>query len=207
MEVELGSKVVVKSGADEAPDKEIVRLVQGGEREAFAELVLRHQDMVFSMILRQTGDASLSEELAQEVFIQAYANIKKFRGDAKFSTWLVRIALNHTYSYYRTKSYKQRVQQESLDELTLEIRDTSASDELALRASLQVYRFAIASLSEQLRDTVVLCCLEGYSYEEAAGILEVPVGTVRSRLNTARRKLRKTLVENGLLSQQEVEEV
>ena len=93
---------------DMAPsDGEVVRQVLAGKRELFQVLVTRYKGQVFSMILRQVGDHAVADDLAQETFVKAYLNLKSFRYESKLSTWLVRIALNTTNSYFSSRRFFQ----------------------------------------------------------------------------------------------------
>jgi RNA polymerase sigma-70 factor, ECF subfamily len=181
-------------------DKELVTEAQRRNHEAFAMLMKRHQDMLFAMILRQVGDRAIAEDLAQEVFIKAYRGLPAFRGDSKFSSWLVRIALNQTNSYFRSKRYKQSLKQEPLDNVASS--GSAESAEIALQRQQEIAKFqkCLATLKPKYREVLVLCGLEGKSYEEAALIIQIPVGTVRSRLNKARLLAREVLIREGVRS-------
>lgn len=184
--------VVVSIGyavADELPLDEmamIARIVRG-ERELFRELVSKYKNVVFSIIMRQVGNHSIAEELAQEAFIKAFRALPAFRGEASFKTWITRIAVNTSNSYFESKQYKQMRQTETLDPIHHDQPVEHAADE-SLEISL--FRRALTSLTPKLRDALILVGLEGKRYEEAANVLGIPVGTVRSRLNKARLAMR-----------------
>lgn len=167
-------------------DEALIGAVLSGDKEQFRPLVTRYKDMVFSMIMRQVGDPALAEEIAQETFLKAYLSLRSFRFEARFSTWLVRIALNQTSSYFASRRFKEKQRTETFDPL---LHDSACSapgaenEEEKLISRLQT---ALKGLKRKFREVLVLCALEGKSYEEAAQILKVPVGTVRSRLNKAR---------------------
>ena len=177
-------------------DTEIIKQVLSGNRDEFRHLVLKYQNSIFSLVCRQVGDRSIAEELAQEIFVRAYTNLSKFRFEAAFATWLTRIALNHTNSYLSSKRHRQRLKSESFDqgnhdrgsEVSMEQRDTENK--------IGEFRKALARLTPKLRDTITLCGLEGKSYEDAAQVLGIPIGTVRSRLNKARLILKVALSAN-----------
>jgi len=166
-----------------AADEELIRRIVGGAREDFAVLVERYQSLIFSMIMRQGGARDIADELAQETFIRAFANISTFRGKAKFSSWLIRIALNQTSNFFASKKFKESRQTVSLD---LESHDRAAETSAEPRYSEAFLSAVIGELPPKFREVVVLCGYEGRSYEETAAILEIPIGTVRSRLNRAR---------------------
>lgn len=169
----------------------VVDRIKNGDSSSFEELVEKYQHQVVSLIARQVGDQIVAEELAQDVFVRAYKGIKSFRGESNFSTWLIRISLNVVNSYFSSKLYKQRkrtlefslskhdIQEELADEVTDE--------------SKELLRVALENLKPQFKDVLVLCSLEGKKYEDVASILDVPIGTVRSRLNKARLLLKEHL--------------
>jgi RNA polymerase sigma-70 factor (ECF subfamily) len=176
-------------------DSEIVRRILAGEREDFRLLVDKHKHMVFGMIMRQIGTREIAEEIAQETFCRAYLSLKHFRFESAFATWLTRIALNQTSTYFASRRFKESRRTESFD---LAQHDSQGGDPQAgqeSKATLMAFRGAIGALSPKLREVLVLCTLEQKSYEEVAAALGIPVGTVRSRLNAARLELRKLLPE------------
>lgn len=177
-------------------EREIIRRVLAGAKDEFRLLVLAHQSRVFALIMRQVANEAIASELSQEVFLKAYRSLHRFRFEAQFSTWLIRIALNVSNSYFSSKRFRQVKSTMSLEET--EIAQDSSSPELSNlidRDTLRRVRTALPSLSPKLRDAIVLCGFEERSYEEAAQILEIPVGTLRSRLNKARNLLRKKVFE------------
>ena len=178
----------------ETDDHQIVREVISGEVDRFRILVLRHQSLIFSLMLRQTGDRELAEELAQDAFLKAYRHLKLFRFESKFSTWLTRIALNSMNSYFSSRAYKERSKTESF---SAEVHDRSDSASADSKSDVEQFRALIGTLSPKLRDVLVLCCLEGKSYEEAATVLCIPIGTVRSRLNKARLILKEAFLASA----------
>ncbi len=187
-----------KTSTDKLMDeRSLIERIQNGEKDDFRHLVNNYKDLVFSMIMRQVGDHTLSEELAQEVFIKAFLNIKKFQFRSAFSTWLTRIALNHTNSFFTSKRNKIRnitdefdmKKHESITKTNPDTEDKALEQEkLLLR-----FRQALSGLKDKFREVIVLCSLEGKSYEEASEILDIPLGTVRSRLNKARLLIKETI--------------
>lgn len=190
------------SGTDDdlsSPGKEalVVRSVQAGNKESFRILVMRYKDLVYAMIMRQVADHAAAEEISQDVFVKAFLNIGKFRLESKFSTWLTRIALNETSSYFSSKKFKQQKLSESFDAVKHDIGDGESRESMEEEARhnllLKTFRAGLAGLKPRFRDVLVLCGLEGKTYEEAAAILEIPVGTVRSRLNKARHLIKQSV--------------
>jgi RNA polymerase sigma-70 factor, ECF subfamily len=189
-------------------DAELVERSRQGDVAAFGRLVAQYQDQVFNTCWRMCGDRTEAEDLTQEAFVRAFQSIGGFWGRAKFSTWVFRIAVNLVISARRKK--RNRVTY-SLDEQRegdsggglRPIMDGLASDEATpeRRALDQEQRRivveALGELDEESRHVVVLRDVESFNYEEIAEILEIPVGTVKSRLHRARLALRERL--SGIL--------
>ena len=173
-----------------AQEFKIVREVLDGNNDEFRHLVSAHKNRIFSMVMRTVGERPVAEELTQEIFVRAYSSLAKFRFEASFSTWITCIALNHTNSYFQSKKYKQKLRTVSFQPKSHDqVRESG--EELQQEAALvESFREALEELKPDFRDIIVLCALEGKSYEEVAGILAVPIGTVRSRLCRARDNLR-----------------
>lgn len=174
-------------------EEELIREIIRGETNLFEELVVKYQDMIYALIRRQIPEEATAKELAQDTFVRAFENLAQFRLESAFSTWITRIALNMTNSYFASKTYKQRAAQVPFD---VEMHGGSVGPaetlEGAARDSIVLQRL-LGTLKPKYRDVVVLCSLEQKSYEEAAGILEIPVGTVCSRMNMALQLLRRKL--------------
>ena len=175
------------------PDRALVDAAAGGSREAFDELVRRHQAAVIALARVLTSGRGDPEDLAQEVFVRAWRNLRKFRGESTFRTWLHRVAIN----VIRTSQSRQgrlmrlfvsRDRDEAPPEQ--ESGEEPADTTLARR---QLIERALATLSEELRVAVTLRDLQGLDYKEIAAALDVPIGTVESRIFRAREKLRPLL--------------
>jgi RNA polymerase sigma factor (sigma-70 family) len=182
-------------GEDKAPIDEfgIVQRVLAGEKDEYRHLVRANQDQVYAMIMRQVGDPHTARDLTQEVMVRAYVSLPKFQFKCKFSTWLTRIALNLTSSYFSSKEFKRRARTTTLDAEDYEGFCRAGEASAASEQALQQLRLCVAALTPKYREVLVLCGFESKSYEEAARLLGVPVGTVCSRLNTARGLLRAKL--------------
>ena len=183
----------------------LIRRIVSGEKEEFRVLVGEYKDRIFAMVMRQTGNRTLAEEITQESFVKAYINLKKFRFDSQFGTWLTRIALNETNNYFASKRFKETKNSESYSNEIHEKQlghseDEDQRAELEKRErSLVEFRKALATLKPKFRDVITLCSLEGRSYEEAASVLSIPIGTVRSRLNKARLLLKDAIISVELV--------
>jgi len=165
--------------------------LRAGETAAFEELVITYQHRVFGVAVRMLGNAAEAQEVAQEAFLRAHRALADFRGDAKLSTWLYaitsRLCLNRLAKGERRL---RRQGEETLLRLAGGERPDVAVERSELEAALQR---AIAELPEERRIVVVLRDLEGLSYEEIAEVLDLELGTVRSRLHRARADLKDKL--------------
>lgn len=194
---EILPKRVMNTEADPLQtEQELISRILAGDAELFRELVDQNKDRVFSMIVRQVGDASLAEELAQETFIKAYKGLKGFGGKSKFSTWITRIAINTSHSYFSSKRHKQ-----SLQNIPFELsKHEQAGDMVSAHEQEQrhaKFRQCLSKLGEKFRAVIVLNTLENKSYEEVADVVSIPVGTVRSRLHKARILLRDCMLADA----------
>ena len=182
---------------ENSEDEALVRAIIAGNSDACRFVVRRYANLLTGVIQRQVGDAELAQDLAQDSFLRAYNGLKDFQFEAKLSTWLVRIALNVTQSHFASRRYQEQKRSESFD---LKQHDASGDDmdeQYQKKARLQKYREALASLAPKFREVLVLCALEGKSYEETATLLAVPVGTVRSRLNAARLQMKAVIASDS----------
>jgi len=174
-------------------DEQVVGLVQAGETRHFAQLVRRHQDAVFGMAQRFTGNAGDAQDVAQEVFLRAYRSLDGFKGEARFSTWLYRICYNLCVDWARKR---RRPGAKSLPiEEAAEIADSRENPEHAYIASEDRARVreAVEGLEERYRSVIMLLYYQRFSYERIAEILEIPLKTVETRLYRARKKLREAM--------------
>ncbi len=177
-------------------DSELVERSKAGELEAFNEIVERYRSLVFNSAARILGSRAAADDAAQETFISAYRSICRFRGGS-LRAWLLRIAANASYDWLR--SVRRRAEQ-SLD-LAMERPSGEASPEQrAEQSELGAHlQRAILSLPSDQRAVLVLVDVQGFSYEEAAEAAGVAVGTIRSRLNRARRRARNYLRQHTSL--------
>lgn len=190
----IGDKQVTVAPMPESQDDAVlVNRVVSGDEEAFRRLVERHEDTVFALIMRQVGERGAAEDICQDTFVRAYRSIGKFKFKSQFSTWLVRIAINQTSSYFTSRRYKES---RRTDRLIRETHDMPGEQQQSGQEGTELVerlRAALATLGPKFREVIVLCGLEGKSYEEAAAVLDIPTGTVRSRLNKARLLLKEAL--------------
>jgi RNA polymerase sigma-70 factor (ECF subfamily) len=164
----------------------VARTLLDEDQNAFSELVRRHQSAVRGLLRQLTrSDLALADDLAQEAFIRAYKNIRSFRGEAKFSTWLYRIA----YNCFREDA-RRRKELVGIDETRLEAERDPRTVDPALRHDLAQ---ALQLLPLHERTAVVLCCQNGLSHDEASRVLDIPLGTVKTNVLRGREKLKKAL--------------
>jgi len=164
----------------------VARILLDDDHHAFSELVRRHQSAVRGLLRQLTRtDVALADDLAQEAFLKAYKNIRSFRGEAKFSTWLYRIA----YNCFREDA-RRRKELVGIDEAQLEAEQDPQTVDPALRQDLM---HALQLLPLHERTAVLLCCQNGLSHDEAARVLDIPLGTVKTNVLRGREKLKKTL--------------
>jgi RNA polymerase sigma-70 factor (ECF subfamily) len=179
------------------PDGELVERWGAGDEVAFETLVRRHERRVFGVALRMLGSREEAEEVAQEVFLSLHRNGHRFRKEARFSTFVYRVAVNAALN--RLRSLRRRrarlhglmERQESGDDLPYAPRgpeDSVLGDEIRARLQRE-----ILALGEALRAPLVLHDVEGLPYAEIASVLGVAEGTVKSRIHRARRALRRQL--------------
>jgi RNA polymerase sigma-70 factor, ECF subfamily len=163
-------------------DRQLVERVQRGDKRAYDLLVLKYQHRIVSLVSRYMRDQDEVLDVTQEAFIKAYRALPGFRGDSAFYTWLYRIAINTAKNYLVSKS--RRPPDTGIDNP----ENSLARDQL----QAVVYK-AIDDLPEELKVAVTLREFEGLSYEEIAGVMDCPVGTIRSRIFRAREAIEKKI--------------
>ncbi|WP_249598878.1 RNA polymerase sigma factor SigW [Peribacillus frigoritolerans] len=179
--------------------KERINQVLKGDHNAFGEIVEIYKDKVFQICFRMLGNRQEAEDLAQEAFVRAYVNIRSFNITMKFSTWLYRIATNLCIDRLRKKKPDYYLDAEVAGTEGLNMYSQIASDmakpeeeveSLELQETLQV---EIMKLPEKYRSVIVLKYIEELSLKEISEILDLPVGTVKTRIHRGREALRKQL--------------
>ena len=168
---------------------ELVRRAQAGNTAAFSELVRIHQDEVYTLAYRLTGDPHNAADVAQETFVRAWRAIDRFRGDAKLSTWLYRITVNAAWS---DRSRRRRRAAESLDDLSVDPADPGPSTERVAVSAVfgGTLDAALRDLPTTLRTVVVMKDVYGWSHSEIADELGISVTAAKVRLHRGRRVLR-----------------
>jgi RNA polymerase sigma-70 factor (ECF subfamily) len=177
-------------------DEQLIEAFVAGERPAFEEIVRRHEDRLFGLALRMTGNRTDALDATQDAFVAAFRRAHSFRGDSAFGTWLYRVAINVTQDLLRKRS------RDVVSETEVEEHAATGSVERvedAAVARLDVAR-ALAALPEEYREAVVMHDLGGVPYDEIARLTQTPMGTVKSRISRGRRQLA------GLLEHREAPE-
>jgi RNA polymerase sigma-70 factor (ECF subfamily) len=175
-------------------EAELVLQSQNGSPAAFEELVRNHQHMVHSLTFRMTGSLADAEDLAQETFIRAYAQIGTFRGTAKFSTWLYRIAVNTCLNWRQSEARRFHFHTSCAVEISAQ--HLNGENHSAENQSCQHVQSALLKLPAKQRAAIVLTIYDGLNHAEAAQILGCSETTVSWRVFTARRKLKHWLAAN-----------
>jgi len=184
-------------------DAGLVSRCRRGNPDAFEILVERHQKKMLNLAYRVTGDYDEACEVTQEAFISAYRAVRGFKGDAKFSTWMASITINHARNHMRQARSRARHEVVSLDD-PVETEggrvlhdppsgEPGAMDRLEQMEVREKVRDCVGALESEYREVLVLRDMEGFSYEEIGDILKVPDGTVKSRLHRARSSVKECL--------------
>lgn len=185
---------------NELSDAELITRVQKGDADAYRPLVLRYQNRLFSMVVGMLRNGEDARDIVQVAFVKAYQNIGTFRVDSAFYTWLYRIAMNLAIDHCRknkrrrTSSFEEAVAQRDEDGTVAEQHHAESPVRALARKELheRIYA-ALDELSEDMREVILLREVEGLSYKEIADRMDIPEGTVMSRLFYARKKLQTIL--------------
>lgn len=178
-----------------------------GDIDSFEKLIKKHQKFAYNVALKYLKDPTDAEDATQESLIKAFRYLKSFNKKSKFSTWLYRIVINtckdelrkhkkdqNNYSLNNEDNYIDAIEDESYEPL-------KNAENTELGKNLHT---AIEQLEITYKDVIILCDMKDYSYQEISEILEIPIGTVRSRINRGRKKLRKIINEMELFTQMNV---
>ena len=194
--------------SDEEGEAQFIARLVARDESAFNELVVTYERRVFALVYRMLGRRDEAEDLSQEVFVQVFKAIDQFRGEAKLSTWIYRIAVNLCKNRTKYLSRRHAGAQDDLDAMVdraplsaakgVSVGDVSRPDELVEGMQLErVVKQCIAQLEPEFREALILRDVEDMSYEEIASVTGLPDGTVKSRIHRARGQLR-ALVEKAM---------
>lgn len=169
---------------------------KAGDSTAFEEIVKAYEDRIYNLCRYMLGNAHDAEDAAQEVFLKAFQNLRSFRPEASLYTWLYRIAVNTCIDYKRKPFFLSLFRKDASDEeMEYDIPSEEPSPERLLESkqlTREIHR-ALMKTSPKLRTVIVLKELEGLSYEEISEVLEISMGTVKSRIARAREELKQSL--------------
>ncbi|MDD5436002.1 MAG: sigma-70 family RNA polymerase sigma factor [Candidatus Omnitrophica bacterium] len=189
--------------SNNADDKALVEAFMRGDREAFDKIVLKYQAMVYNLCCKMLGDHEEALDVSQDLFLKIYSSAGQFRGDAKFSTYLYAACVNLCRNRRKALSRRRAKQAFSIDDpigtkegpVKREIPDGKPTprEDAGTNERNRAVAGAIAALSDEYRETILLREQEGLSYEEIAAVLKVDIGTVKSRLSRAREMLSEKL--------------
>jgi RNA polymerase sigma-70 factor (ECF subfamily) len=174
---------------------EIAKKVGKGDAESFAPVVEEYKGFVFNFASQMSGSHDLAQDMTQEVFLRAFSQLSKYRPDFPFKSWLGRVAYTTILNCLRKK--RESIHIESLSpEVPFEVRDESATPDEAVieKVTRETVRNAIVQLRDDLRAVIVLCEIEGVDITEASKILQIPEGTVKSRLFRAKGELKNIIL-------------
>jgi RNA polymerase sigma-70 factor, ECF subfamily len=190
----------VVSSQSEQDDTQLVKASQQGNQDAFASLVQRHQRRVFNLVLRMLQDYEEASEITQEAFLAAWLGLPSFRGEARFASWLYRIAYHCALKQLERRKRERSLQAAIEAEQILEEvnKQKQAEDILELRARQAIVREQLEKLPTKYRIVLILRHLQVMSYEEMADILTMPIGTIKSHLFRARHLLKERLLAQHL---------
>lgn len=193
-------------------DVDLVRRFKSGDKNAYAEIVRRYQNRVYTLCVRWLGESHLAEETAQDVFLALYRSLGDFRGDAQLSTWIWRVAVNHCKNRRLYGRRRHEGRHESIDGASdaddgpkRQFAHDGPSTDVAVHQteSERLVREALERLDPEDKAIILMRDVEDLSYEEISEILNLPRGTVKSRLHRARadlaRVLSKTLTREDVL--------
>lgn len=201
----MSTDCVTVTDSLEASDLDLVRRAQGGDTDAFGELVERHRRAVFRAALAAVGSTAEADDVAQEAFVTAYRKLTGFRGESAFRTWLLAItwrkAIDRRNSMTRWLRLTVTAPDAGADAPNsmenAPSRNRSQEEELAASELQRTVRRLIATLPKKLRDALLLAGSGEYSYEQIGHMLGAPVGTVKWRVSEARRLLKQKLTALG----------
>ena len=181
----------------EFDEGKLIELASGGDPEAFNRLMEKHERRMYAVALRMCANREDAQDCLQEAMLRVYRSIGNFKGESSFATWLYRITMNACLDELRRRKNKQSASLDYLlDEGWAPADESGSPEKQAVRAEAsRILHQTIRELPEDMRAAVVLRDIQGYSYEEIAQILDINVGTIKSRISRGREKLREKLRE------------
>ena len=183
---------MIKESYSVTDESELVKASLGGDKSAFGEIVVRYRKMVARTVKGMLCDSAFAEDIGQEVFIKLYHSLSEFRGEAKLSTYIQKIAVNLTLNEIkRRKRFFSMFSQRGNNEMhEFEVADQDTEER---KEASEIVNKALKAMDPKFRIIVTMRMLQGYSTKETAEILDLPIGTVLSRLSRAQEQLRSIL--------------
>jgi RNA polymerase sigma-70 factor (ECF subfamily) len=183
---------------DDEPDETttLVRAVRQGDKQAFNRLVLLYQSRIYNLAFNYVKNDEEAKDLAQDVFVTAYRALPKLRDDTKFGAWLYQIGLNHCRNRYKRLKRRGYFTNKSLDDDNSPLQlagGETPEKELEQNRTITIVRDTIATMNDSEKEIIMLRDLQGLPYEEISEILDIPLGTVKSKLSRARTSLKNKL--------------
>ena len=184
-------------------DEDLIANFQKGDRDAFNQIVMRYKDKLTNFIYRYTYDIDSAEDLAQDTLLKVYINKDSYREIAKFSTWIYTIASNlaktELRKIKRRKTYSVSELSTDDQEFIIHKPDTASFEDVEdTNLSENILQKSISELEEEFKNIIILRDIQELSYEEISKILQIPLGTVKSRINRGRFKLKEILKNKGV---------
>lgn len=185
----------------ERNEQDMIERASRGDAAAFNQLMEQHERRMYAVALRMCGNREDAQDCLQEAMLRVYRAIGGFKGQSSFSTWVYRITMNTCLDELRRKKNRQNTSLDNLLDMGWSPADeTNAPEKQAMRSELRRnLNRAIRELPEEMRAAVVLRDIQGFSYDEIARMLEINVGTIKSRISRGREKLREKMKENAEL--------
>lgn len=184
-------------------EKKLIFKAKNGSMEAFEALVIEHEEIVYNIIYRIMNNQEDTYDLSQETFIKAYTKLNQFNEGSKFSTWLYRIATNTSLDELRRRKGKETFSSDqtiggSEGEIVPQYIDETENVELQVvnKEQKEIIEAALGEVNESHRTILILRDMQGLSYEEISDLLDLSLGTVKSRISRARQEMKKVLMQN-----------
>jgi len=192
---------MLQDNGGKVKDSAIIEKVLGGDSQSFEMLILKYQSRLFATVLNVVKNRELAEDIVQEAYMKGFAKLDTLKDHNQFYPWLKRIALNLALNHFERAKRVMDVENEEDETSFFErIPDGESQEELVVKEELKRYvRHFVEALPDKLRVVVVLREIEDMSYEEISGMMNIPIGTVRSRLFNARQMIKDRLVNQGLV--------
>lgn len=187
---------------EDVPESRLITMAKSGNTEAYENLVRKYQKKIYFLCYRMSGAHQSADDLAQETFIKAYFKLTSFKDDMNFYTWIRKIAVNNALNFIKKKKREELLgdRENRVSGESLPLYHESPYDKLQKKRTERLFLESLDTLPPEQKTIFVMKFYENYSYEEIARILNLPDGTVMSRLNRARKKIREYMSVRPLRS-------